>query len=333
MRRGGTGALGSHMHKPEYETCCAFGPLLLERRPRYDFPVQRPVQPLRTRYDIGGFHRGLRAGMLRTRHLTARRTPEGCELRWGDKDAIVALLKLMIAREGIGDILADGVAKAAKRIGKGSEAFAVHAGGQEPGMHDGRLDPMMGLAFRRRPDARAGTPSAAAVYYNVSAPVGLRVLGAGGNEALRQGPRVRGERRGSLESRRPWPASSKCWTPPAAASSPSLPACSTGASSSCLNAVTGDTRTPDEWMEIGRRIQPAAPPSMRCIGLRPWAKSRAASRATPIHPRLAGHPPLERGPLKGKSVPLDAMVRNYRRSLKARIPTPASRSRPRRRYS
>ena len=42
-------------------------------------------------------------------------------------------------REGLGDILADGVKKAAEKIGKGAEKYAVHVGGQEPGMHDPRL--------------------------------------------------------------------------------------------------------------------------------------------------------------------------------------------------
>ena len=51
----------------------------------------------------------------------------------------------MIRRDGFGDILADGVKKAAERIGKGSEQFAMHAGGQELPMHDSRLDPGMQL--------------------------------------------------------------------------------------------------------------------------------------------------------------------------------------------
>jgi aldehyde:ferredoxin oxidoreductase len=46
----------------------------------------------------------------------------------------------MISREGIGDLLADGVKVAAGKIGKGSIEFAIQAGGQEPAMHDGRND-------------------------------------------------------------------------------------------------------------------------------------------------------------------------------------------------
>ena len=42
-------------------------------------------------------------------------------------------------REGLGDILADGVKIAAEKIGNGAEKFAVHIGGQELGMHDPKI--------------------------------------------------------------------------------------------------------------------------------------------------------------------------------------------------
>jgi aldehyde:ferredoxin oxidoreductase len=48
---------------------------------------------------------------------------------------------MIINRKGLGDILADGVKRAAERIGQGSKAFAVHCGGVEAPMHDPRFDP------------------------------------------------------------------------------------------------------------------------------------------------------------------------------------------------
>jgi aldehyde:ferredoxin oxidoreductase len=41
-------------------------------------------------------------------------------------------------REGFGDIIADGVKKAAERIGKGSEKYAMQIGGEEIPAHDSR---------------------------------------------------------------------------------------------------------------------------------------------------------------------------------------------------
>jgi aldehyde:ferredoxin oxidoreductase len=61
---------------------------------------------------------------------------DGIELTWGNHRAIVAMTEKMVKREGLGDILADGVNVAARKIGRGAEEFAVHIGGQELGMHD-----------------------------------------------------------------------------------------------------------------------------------------------------------------------------------------------------
>ena len=45
---------------------------------------------------------------------------------------MVALLEKVARREGFGDVLADGVKRAAEQIGGDSEEFAVHFLGQEP---------------------------------------------------------------------------------------------------------------------------------------------------------------------------------------------------------
>jgi len=65
----------------------------------------------------------------------------GLELTWGNTKAIVALIQKMIKREGIGDLLADGVKVAAEKIGNGADKYAMHAGGQERPMQDDRNDP------------------------------------------------------------------------------------------------------------------------------------------------------------------------------------------------
>jgi aldehyde:ferredoxin oxidoreductase len=51
----------------------------------------------------------------------------------------------------LGDVLADGAKKAASIIGKGSRAYAITAGGQEPGMHDPRFDVGWGVDFCANP--------------------------------------------------------------------------------------------------------------------------------------------------------------------------------------
>jgi aldehyde:ferredoxin oxidoreductase len=53
----------------------------------------------------------------------------------------------MCRREGIGDLLADGAKEAAKKIGKGSEQFAMHVGGEMVPMHDPRCAPGWGATY------------------------------------------------------------------------------------------------------------------------------------------------------------------------------------------
>ncbi len=63
---------------------------------------------------------------------------DGLDLRFGNAQVIPELLQKMAKREGIGDILADGVLAAAARIGQGTEQYAMHAKGMELGGYDPR---------------------------------------------------------------------------------------------------------------------------------------------------------------------------------------------------
>jgi aldehyde:ferredoxin oxidoreductase len=72
----------------------------------------------------------------------------GLELNWGNADSIVKLTEMIAKREGIGDVLADGVKKASESIGRGSEQYAMHVGGQELPMHDGKLAPGVALTYQ-----------------------------------------------------------------------------------------------------------------------------------------------------------------------------------------
>jgi len=62
----------------------------------------------------------------------------GLKLRWGDPDVILTLVDAIAKREGFGDVLAEGVKKAAEKIGKGADEFAVHVKGLEVPAHDPR---------------------------------------------------------------------------------------------------------------------------------------------------------------------------------------------------
>jgi aldehyde:ferredoxin oxidoreductase len=57
--------------------------------------------------------------------LIAKEDLDGIDLTWGNLEAICALLKKVAYREGIGNILADGLKFAPDKIGKGTQKYAM----------------------------------------------------------------------------------------------------------------------------------------------------------------------------------------------------------------
>ena len=123
--------------------------------------------------------------------LTSRDTG-GIDLRWGDHHAMVSMTQQLARHEGLGAILAQGVKVAAQKIGRGADKFAVHAGGQEIGMHDPKLMPpvvgnLASAAARYQMDATPGRhtqafgPSSFRGHFVNSA--GMCVFGVGGMSA------------------------------------------------------------------------------------------------------------------------------------------------------
>jgi len=81
------------------------------------------------------------------RGLLSLADTDGIDLRFGNADGMIAVLEKIARREGIGDLLAEGVKRAAEKIGGGSDAFAVHVKGLEFGMHEPRLKFALGLGY------------------------------------------------------------------------------------------------------------------------------------------------------------------------------------------
>jgi aldehyde:ferredoxin oxidoreductase len=83
--------------------------------------------------------------------IITKEDTDGIELTWGNADAMLAMIHKIAKREGFGDILADGVKRAAERIGRGSEQFAIHVKGQELPMHEPRGKVALSLAYAVSP--------------------------------------------------------------------------------------------------------------------------------------------------------------------------------------
>ncbi len=71
----------------------------------------------------------------------------GIDLSFGNGDAMLQVLRLIVNRKGIGNLLAEGTARVARIIGQGSEKFAMHVKGLELGMHEPRLKQGLGLGY------------------------------------------------------------------------------------------------------------------------------------------------------------------------------------------
>ena len=72
---------------------------------------------------------------------------DGIELTFGNADAAIKIVEKIALRDGFGSILAEGVRRAAKKIGKGSQTFAVEVKGLEAPMHEPRGKKGLGLIY------------------------------------------------------------------------------------------------------------------------------------------------------------------------------------------
>lgn len=76
---------------------------------------------------------------------------DGVDLTWGNGTAVVEMVGRIARREGLGDILAEGVRRAAERVGGDSYKWAVQAKGLEQSRVDTRSAKAYALAFAVNP--------------------------------------------------------------------------------------------------------------------------------------------------------------------------------------
>jgi aldehyde:ferredoxin oxidoreductase len=85
------------------------------------------------------------------------------DLTWGNPDTLLSLVPKIALRQGVGDLLAMGVRRAARSIGGGSQAWAVESKGLEQSRVDTRSSKAYALAFAvnlRGPDHLFAQPIA-----------------------------------------------------------------------------------------------------------------------------------------------------------------------------
>jgi aldehyde:ferredoxin oxidoreductase len=72
------------------------------------------------------------------RGLLTDKDTGGIKLNFGNADAMLQMVELIGKREGIGDFIAEGSVRMAKKLGQGSEEYAMAVKGLESAMHDPR---------------------------------------------------------------------------------------------------------------------------------------------------------------------------------------------------
>jgi aldehyde:ferredoxin oxidoreductase len=255
--------------RPEYETLGSFGPMCLNNNTE----SIAMANDICNRYSLDTISAGTAVAFAIECYengLISKADTDGLEMTWGNHQAIVAMTEKIARREGFGDILADGVKLAAERIGRGAEQYAVHAGGQELGMADPKLNlPMMGdklSAARYQMDATPGRhtqgfgPSGFNGHFRNAAGFcvqsGYSVLSMSSND-------------------------DKYFL-------------------GFMRAITGWDRSMDELLKVGERVA-----NMRHVfnireGINPLERE--------VHSRIIGSPPLEAGPHANVTVDIKAEV-------------------------
>lgn len=76
---------------------------------------------------------------------------DGIELRFGNGDAVVKMVKKIAQREGLGDLLANDLQTIAEEIGDDAEHFAMHVKGQPYPMHEPRFKRGLAIGYAVSP--------------------------------------------------------------------------------------------------------------------------------------------------------------------------------------
>ena len=124
--------------EPEYEQFAAFGPVIGNTDVDAAIVMSNECDRLGFENNEMGWVLGFAMECYEKGALT-RDQLDGLDLSWGNVEAARALMRKIAHREGVGDLLAEGVKRAAEKIGGEAVDFAVHTKkGNTPRGHDHR---------------------------------------------------------------------------------------------------------------------------------------------------------------------------------------------------
>jgi aldehyde:ferredoxin oxidoreductase len=272
-------------HKPEYETLAMFGSNVLNG----DLHSIVKCNDICNRYGLDTIGAGGAIGFTVDCYengLITKADTGGLEMKWGNSAAIVAMTEKLAKREGFGNVIADGVKRAAERIGKGADKLAMHIGGAEYPAHDAKFGFHWAITYRmdatpgRHTQGQPGGPT-----FPIP-PIADRKAQLG-----RQPGHVMGQAIGHYIQ-----SLGLCTFVYGALPSPE-------SIYNMVKAVTGWDINLEEIIKVGTRIHN----QRHCFNLR--------EGISPLHyhhpDRMAGIPARTAGPLKGITLDEPAMLKEY----------------------
>ncbi|KPV62411.1 MAG: Tungsten-containing aldehyde ferredoxin oxidoreductase [Candidatus Bathyarchaeota archaeon BA1] len=135
---------------PEYETIAAFGSLCAVS----DISSVAFANQLCNAYGLDTISTGCVIAFAMECYengIIKRDETKGLELKFGNVNAMIKLTEMIAKREGLGDVLAEGVKRASEKIGKGAERYALHVKGKEIPLHEPRGKTGLALQYALSP--------------------------------------------------------------------------------------------------------------------------------------------------------------------------------------
>ena len=273
-------------HRAEYETACAFGTSTLTG----DIDYLQYANHLCNVYGLDSISAGATVAFAVECYengLITKEDTDGLELRWGNGPAMIELLHRMVKREGVGEVFADGIRKAAEKIGPKAEPFAMELGGEELPMHDPKLQPEYFATYKLDP-----TPARHTLYNGrPTSPWGVPRPPSDIKQASGRAP----HHKGASEYMHVVNGVGTCMFIAFVGPNHRIP--------EWLNAVTGWDTTLPEMLETGERIA-----NLR-MAFHVLHGDNPVQRRVPG--RMVGLPPLAAGPHAGLSLDVETLEREY----------------------
>lgn len=282
-------------HKPEYETCAMFGNNLLND----NVESLIKINDICNRAGVDTISAGATVAWAIECYEQGLLTPEdtgGRELRWGDHATIVDLTWALARGEGfgrLGRLMAMGTRAASAELGRGSEAYAMHVGGQELPAHDPKYAPSWGTYYVSDATPGRHTQLGLVTYENGPGLPGLELPSKVERHAYAG--------KGAYAARvlNIMHAAYCCGLCMFA-----IQRMNVYGWPEFLTAVSGEPFTLDDFERIGRRVAALRGAFNLREGIAPGTHFRLPGRAM-------GRPPLEGGPLEGITIDLATLTQEY----------------------